>query len=161
MTKLEELIDYIKKLSSDAVSQLLDTVNMFLASENPISRPNCPYCKSSSVILYGHKRGKQLFFCKQCERTFVTTTHTVMSHSHFGSEVWQEAIKDTVYSNAIDQSAKKLGLNHQTVFNMRHKILLALQGLTDNEHILLGGVSELDETFVLDSYKGGGSCQMI
>lgn len=37
---------------------------------------------------------------------------------------------------------------------MRHKILLALQELPETEQILLEGVSELDETFGLESYKG-------
>ena len=37
---------------------------------------------------------------------------------------------------------------------MRHKILLALQQLPEVEAVLLGEVSELDETFVLESYKG-------
>lgn len=38
---------------------------------------------------------------------------------------------------------------------MRHKILLGLHGLLEETGVCLGGVSELDETFVLDSYKGG------
>lgn len=54
----------------------------------------------------------------------------------------------------IDHSAKKLGINHCTVFGMRHKILLALQELSEAIQILLDGVSELDEIFVLGCYKG-------
>lgn len=37
---------------------------------------------------------------------------------------------------------------------MHYKILLTMQNIPEAEGILLGGVSELDETFVLDSYKG-------
>ena len=77
-----------------------------------------------------------------------------MSQSHFNGAVWQEVISDTVQGNAIDYSAKKLGISHRTVFDMRHKVLLALQELPETENILLDGVSELDETFVLESYKG-------
>ena len=154
MTKLVELINSIKKLSTDAVSTLLDAVNKLLVSEGLTPKSDCPYCGGSIVIRYGHKCGKQRFFCKPCNRTFVTTTHTIMSQSHFKEGIWQEIISDTIHGNAIDYSAKRLGINHQTVFNMRHKILLALQSLPDVEDILLGGVSELDETFVLDSYKG-------
>lgn len=154
MTKLAELTNCIKKLSSDAINKLLDTVNVLLASENLLVKPSCPHCESDAVIRYGHKCGKQRFLCKHCGRTFVTTTHTVMAHSHSDAEVWKQVIQDTIYGNAIDYSAKKLGLNHQTVFNMRHKILIALQKFPDSKNILLGEVSELDETFVLDSYKG-------
>lgn len=154
MTKLEELIKCVKKLSADAVNTLLDAVKILLTSENTTEIPGCPYCGSVMAIRYGHKCGKQRFLCKQCERTFVTTTHTIMSQSHFSEAVWQEVISDTVQGHAIDYSAKRLGINHRTVFDMRHKILLALQELPETEHILLGGVSELDETFVLECYKG-------
>ncbi len=154
MTRLEELTKCIKKLSTDAVNTLLDAVKILLASESTAGNPDCPYCGSTEAIRYGHKCGKQRFLCKQCGRTFVTTTHTIMSQSHFNGAVWQEVISDTVQGNAIDYSTKKLGISHRTVFDMRHKVLLALQELPETENILLDGVSELDETFVLESYKG-------
>lgn len=154
MTSLEELTKYIKKLSADAVNTLLDAVKMLLASENTAAIPNCPYCSSTMAIRYGHKCGKQRFLCKQCRHTFVTTTNTVMSHSHFNKAVWQEVISDTVRGNAIEFTAHRLGINHRTVFDMRHKLLLALQELPETEQTLLEGVSELDETFVLECYKG-------
>lgn len=153
MTRLEELAKCIKKLSAEAVNTLLDAVKILLASENTTGIPDCPYCRNTTIIRYGHKCGKHRFFCKQCGRTFVTTTHTIMSQSHFSEVVWQEVINDTVQGNAIDYSAKKLGINHRTVFDMRHKILLALQELPETKHILLDGVSELDEIFVLECYK--------
>ena len=37
---------------------------------------------------------------------------------------------------------------------MRHKILMALQDLLESNPVLLSGFAELDETFVLDCYKG-------
>lgn len=154
MTSLEELIKYIKKLSADAVNTLLDAVKVLLASENTDDIPNCPYCNSTKIIRYGHKCGKQRFLCKQCGRTFVTTTHTVMSHSHFDRAVWQDLINDTVQGDAIDFTANRLGISHGTVFGMRHKLLLALQEIPETSQILLEGVSELDETFVLECYKG-------
>lgn len=153
MSKVEELTNYIQKLSQDAIQQLLDLVKCILSTSS-LEKPCCPYCGSSNIIRYGHKCGKQRFFCKHCDRTFVTTTHTIMSQSHSGIDVWTEVIRDTVHGDAIDYTAKRLGLNHQTIFTMRHKLLIALQQLPETENVLLGEVTELDETFVLDSYKG-------
>lgn len=153
MSKTEELTNYIKMLSQDKIQQLLDLVKHLL-STSPMEKPCCPYCGNADIIRYGHKCGKQRFLCKHCGRTFVTTTHTIMSQSHSGIDVWTEVIQDTVHGNAIDYTAKRFGLNHQTVFTMRHKILIALQQLPEMKTILLGEVTELDETFVLDSYKG-------
>lgn len=154
MTKLEELTKYIKKLPADTVNTLLDSVKSLLVSDNTAEIPDCPYCTSAETIRYGHKCHKQRFLCKECGHTFVTTTHTVMSHSHSGDAVWQEVISDTIQGHSIAYSAEKLEINNATVFRMRHKILLALQELPETKQILLGGVSEMDETFVLESYKG-------
>lgn len=63
-------------------------------------------------------------------------------------------IADTLHGNAIDFSAKRLGLYHQADFDMRHKILMALPELSGAADICLGDVSEFDKTFVLDCYKG-------
>lgn len=153
MSKAEELTNYIKKLSQDAIQQLLDLVKHILSASS-LEKPCCPYCENANIIRYGHKCGKQRFLCKHCGRTFVTTTHTIMSHSHSGINMWTEVIRDTIHGEAIDYTAERLGLNHQTVFTMRHKILIALQQLPETKNVLLSEVTELDETFVLDSYKG-------
>ena len=77
-----------------------------------------------------------------------------MSNSHFPAEVWHTVINDTLRGNAIDYTAQRTGCSHQAVFNMRHKVLMALQKLTEIDKVCLGDVSEFDETFVLDCYKG-------
>lgn len=126
-----------------------------MTSQNtPMAVPNCPYCGSHAVIRYGHKCGKQRFFCKSCERTFVQTTHTVMANSHFPAKVWKEVIEDTLHGNAIDYTAQRTGCSHQTVFNMRHKVLMSLQEFPEINGVRLGEVSEFDETFVPNCYKG-------
>lgn len=37
---------------------------------------------------------------------------------------------------------------------MRHKVLMALENLIEKQPVMLSGISEFDETFVLESYKG-------
>lgn len=154
MTNQELLISHITQLSEDEISSLLDAVTLMLKAKELTPIPDCPYCGAHAVIRYGHKCRKQRFLCKTCGRTFVPTTNTVMSNSHFPACVWKEMIMDTLHGNAIDYSAKRLGLYHQAAFDMRHKILLALQELPEAADVCLGEVSEFDETFVLDCYKG-------
>lgn len=154
MTKYELLISRISQLSEDSISSLLDTTALMLETNNSESIPVCPSCSSPDIIRYGHRCGKQRFLCKDCKRTFVPTTNTVMANSHFPASVWKEAIADTLRGNSIDYSAKRLRMYHQAVFDMRHKILLALQGLPETAGVCLGEVSEFDETFALDCYKG-------
>ena len=126
MTNKELLIGRIDLLSEEDISSLLNAV-ILMTSENTLAvKPDCPYCGSHAVIRYGHKCGKQRFFCKSCGKTFVPTTHTIMSNSHFPAEVWREVIKDTVHGNALDYTAQRIGCSHQAVFDMRHKVLMSL-----------------------------------
>lgn len=154
MTNKELLISRINLLSEEDISSLLDAVILMTAENTLAVKPDCPYCGSHSIIRYGHKCGKQRFLCKSCGKTFVPTTHTIMSNSHFPADVWREVIKDTVHGNAIDYTAQRIGCSHQAVFDMRHKVLMSLQQLPEINKVCLGDVSEFDETFVLDCYKG-------
>ena len=45
-------------------------------------------------------------------------------------------------------------MHHETVFNMRHKILCCLEQEESANPTRLEGVCEADETYVLESYKG-------
>lgn len=82
------------------------------------------------------------------------STNTLMSNSHYGPSIWADFIRDTFSGKSLDYSAQKHGFSHQTAFNMRHKVLMALQDMLRKDPVLLSGIAELDETFVLDCYKG-------
>lgn len=128
--------------------------NVETSAETQSEKYACPKCSGKEVIRYGKKRGKQRYFCKSCHATFLPTTNTIMSMSHFGKEIWQEVFLDTIAGNSLSYSENRLCLSHQVVFNMRHKILIALQDISVEKPEKLGDVSELDETYVLDCYKG-------
>lgn len=125
-----------------------------ISDDEHIVIPNCPRCSSSKVIRFGMKNGKQRYYCKECSKTFLPTTNTVMFMSHFDKTIWQEMLQDTIDGQALAYSEKRLGISHQVAFNMRHKLLLAFQNVRENNPVVLSDVSELDETFVLDCYKG-------
>lgn len=77
-----------------------------------------------------------------------------MAGSHYSRSIWHDFIRDTLYGKSLDYSAARFGFSHQTAFNMRHKVLMALQDMLEQEPVVLSGVAELDETFVPDCYKG-------
>ena len=55
------------------------------------------------------------------------TTGSTTAHSHNGEIVWKQVVRDTIEGKAIDETAAALDLHHETVFNMRHKILYRLE----------------------------------
>lgn len=148
MSTLEKLIDKLKTLSEDAIASILDGLNS-LSEETAPEKPDCPHCGGNKVILYGKARKKQRFLCKRCGRTFVPTTNTIMWQSHFPAHVWKSVIADTVETKSMDCIAKRLVFNHQTLFTMRHKVLM-VPGYNDTVPC---DVSEPDKTFVLKCKK--------
>lgn len=153
--KIKTLFDCIKNLCESDLDRIINFVlGIVSVNQQLTDRPGCPYCASSRVIKYGHKNGKQRFFCKDCTHTFMHTTNTLMANSHYNQAVWADFIRDTLYGEPLDNSAENFGFSHQTAFNMRHKVLMALQNLLKQEPVLLSGIAEFDETFVLDCHKG-------
>lgn len=155
MHHIKEINDYITHFNSVDLERVYNyVVGLVQLNACPDDRPVCPYCEQEHIIKWGFRNGKQRFLCKNCERTFMQTTNTVMSHSHYDRKVWYDFIEDTLNGKSLDESAKRFGFSHQTAFNMRHKILMAIFEINSSGQEELSGVSELDETYVLESYKG-------
>ena len=118
----------------------------------------CPLCNREAIVKYGHKDGKQRYKCKSCGKIIVRTTNSVMSWSHQPSETWKAIIRDTLDGATLDESADELDVSHGCAFNMRHKVLKAIEDIAEEFPVTLGEVSELDETYVLESMKGTKGC---
>ena len=153
--KLYVLFEYLRKLCAVDIERILSfTLGIVTANDGQPERPVCPHCGGKHVIKYGHKDGKQRFFCHTCKQTFMHTTNTLMENSHYPRSIWADFIKDTITGVSLDESAYKYGFSHQTAFNMRHKVLLAIQDFMNYNPVMLSGVAEFDETFVLECNKG-------
>ena len=155
MSSINSAIQFLKDFTKDELYIIFNLIMEKVGSGNTRSEMyDCPYCSGKKVIRYGMKRGKQRFFCKDCMRTYITTTNTVMSMSHQSKEIWAAMIEDTLNGNTLKYSEKRLGISHQVAFNMRHKILMELETMESSKPTVLQDVSELDETYVLECYKG-------
>lgn len=146
-------MSHISKLLEDEISSLLDAVTIMIQDKEPVPKPACPRCAIQAAIRYSFKCKKQLFFCKNCGHTFVTTTNIIMVNSHFPFSVWKEMIADTLHGNSIDFSAKRFGLHHQAAFDMCHKILMALVELPATADICLGMCLNLMKPLSLTAIK--------
>lgn len=144
---------YIEELSKNDTDTDICEPSEQLSEPEPL-KP-CPHCHTDNVKKTGFGRGKQRFQCKDCMKHYVTTTGTIMENSHYGAEVWETVTADTLAKDvSLDKTAEKTGLSHNTAFNMRHKILLVLEAKKKKEPTKISGISELDETYVLECEKG-------
>ena len=55
----------------------------------------------------------------------------------------------------VRKTAERFDVSVQCVFNNRHKFLSLLEEILGNEKELMSGTIEGDETYVLESAKGG------
>jgi transposase-like protein len=165
MAMTDFLIEELQKLSRDdlmiVINTIMDKLNISAPepkhSHTKMSAPvlDCPDCgPAGHVVRNGHKHHKQAYICRSCGRSFVTTTNTVLSGSHFGISIWKAVLSDTLSGISIDKTAERLEISHKSVFEMRHKIMLALENLEEDVPSVVEDVVEADETYVPDSYKG-------
>ncbi len=114
----------------------------------------CPQCGSVKLYRNGKRNGRQAYICRDCGKTFVETTGSAIANSHSSPTVWRQVIRDTVDGVSIDRTACGLDLHHETVFYMRHKILFLVEQELAASPVMLEGVCEADETYVLENEKG-------
>ena len=158
MGTLVELIALVKEIPESHLAEALEKIKEVKAkadAENEEdSTPSCPHCDSHKIARNGHKSRKQAYLCRDCKRSFVSTTKSAIQGSHASPTVWRQVISDTVSGVSIDKTAKSLDLHHETVFNMRHKILYCLERAIIENPTEMSGVCETDTTYVLESVKG-------
>jgi transposase-like protein len=155
---MKELIGLVQKLPKSGVDEAIKAINEILDDEKDKEKKEpkaCPHCGSEECVKNGHQHdGKQRYRCTVCGCTFVETGNGAMYESHYGEAVWEQAIKDTLGGVSIDGSARALHMSHKTMFYLRHKILMALEDEEKEEAVVLDGVCEIDDAYVLESLKG-------
>lgn len=153
-TLRDELINKIKNMPEKwllSINQAVSSLSEKFVYTGYINE--CPYC-GGHVIKNGTQCGRQRHLCKCCGRTFTCTVNTILYRSRTDEELWKEVLSDTIDFISIDKTAGRLGLTHDHVFHMRHKILAAMEHSLTKDPSVMSSVKECDETFVLESLKG-------
>ncbi|MFQ6893101.1 MAG: IS1595 family transposase [Acutalibacter sp.] len=108
------------------------------------------------VVRNGHRKdGTQRYVCKDCGKSFVIATNSIVSGTRKDLSVWEQYIDCMMNGLSIRKTAVACGIHRNTAFLWRHKILDALQNMADD--VTLDGIIEADETFFAISYKGNHS----
>lgn len=164
MATIKDALDIIKKLTATEQEKLTTillssvvfkttSIETYLTEQRFAKGKVCPLCGCTHVVRNGHRKdGTQKYICKDCGKSFVIATNSIVSGTHKEFEVWQKYIECMMNGFSVRKSADICGINKDTSFIWRHKILDALQIMADN--VSLDGIVEADETFFPISYKG-------
>ena len=166
---LSELFQTLKTLSKadlNSVKQFLESFDYdyngfedFLLSKKSENGISCPHCKSFNIKKNGHKGLMQRFMCKDCHKTFTSRNNTITFSSKKSFATWKKYIECMMLGLPVRKSAEICGINKDTAFIWRHKILDALQNMASD--VKLDGIVEADEAFFPISYKGNHKKSVI
>lgn len=154
--QFDSLTDYQKERLSEQIQSFI-SLNSEISNQRPCV---CPVCGSHDAVFIkkGFANGKQRYQCKECGSKFVYDKLQLTYWSHISMDQWVIAIKDTLCFRPLDETCARIGVSHPTMFNIRHKILHAVESLVNSEEEIgrnmLDGLIEADETFVIESQKG-------
>jgi transposase-like protein len=113
--------------------------------------PKCPHCGSRRNEGWGRERnGLKRSRCLDCQRTFNPLTGTPLARLR-KKERWLSFAGALNESLPVRKSAKVCKVNKNTAFKWRHRFLRAQNQSKDQ---LLAGIAEIDEIFLLESFKG-------
>ena len=113
----------------------------FVAKERFANGRVCPLCGCIHVVRNGHRKdGTQRYVCKDCGKSFVIATNSIVSGTRKDLSVWEQYIDCMMNGLSIRKTAVACGIHRNTAFLWRHKILDALQNMADD--VTLDGIIE-------------------
>jgi transposase-like protein len=113
--------------------------------------PQCPRCGSKRTEGWGQERnGLKRSRCLDCKRTFNPLTGTPLARLR-KKERWLSFGAALNESLPVRKAAKACKVNKNTAFKWRHRFLKAQNQSKDQS---LTGIAEVDEIFLLESFKG-------
>jgi transposase-like protein len=125
----------------------------FITDERFANGRVCPICGCIHIVRNGKRKdGTQRYICKDCGKSFVIKTNSIVSGTKRDIDTWKTYIDCMMNGLSVRKTADICGIHRNTSFVWRHKILDALQNMASS--VNLDGIIEADETFFPVSYKG-------
>ena len=142
---------YIKSVLMNRTT--ISDMETYLTNERFVDGKVCPICGCTHISRNGHtKSGIQRYICKDCGKSFVITTNSIVSGTRKDLSVWEKFIDCMINGFSVRKSATICNIHRNTAFIWRHKILDVLQEMANS--VTLNGIVEADETFFRLSFKG-------
>ncbi len=110
----------------------------------------CPRCQSPRVHRDGHKNDLQRYRCLDCARSFNDLSGTALARLRHKFK-WLAYLDCMLQSGTVRRAAAAVGVDKTTSFRWRHRFLHTTKC---DRSVPLAGITEADETYLLESQKG-------
>ena len=103
----------------------------FVAKERFANGRVCPLCGCIHVVRNGHRKdGTQRYVCKDCGKSFVIATNSIVSGTRKDLSVWEQYIDCMMNGLSIRKTAVACGIHRDTRFWMHFRIWQTMLPLT-------------------------------
>lgn len=160
--KIEELIKDLDPITIiEFKNYLLENLTELINNKNSNSKiisnnqTEIRYCHECGCILYKNgktKTGIQKYICPGCKHTTSETTGTITYYSKLSFDVWKNIIDNLLDGFSIRRIAEENNISVPTSFQLRHKVLFALDNYIKN--IQLENSAQSDEKYFKINLKG-------
>jgi transposase-like protein len=153
----KQLFDQVASLPRRQRADLAEALNRRLRQEKTVALIDsvgaahaCPRCRSTRLHRDGRVDDLQRYRCLDCKRSFNALTGTPLARLRHRSK-WLPYLECMLQSTTIRRAASVVGVHKNTSFRWRHRFLSSAR---HDRTLPLGGITEADETYLLESQKG-------
>jgi transposase-like protein len=151
ISTLRDLDHHQRKRLSESLNQASDEAKVFDVIEACFEANSaCPHCTSAALHRFGCAGGLQRYRCQQCHKTFNALTGTPLARLR-DKPKWLAYLAAMKQSLTVRQAAADTGIHRNTSFRWRHRFL---SWISQDRPPELNGITEADETYLLESGKG-------
>jgi transposase-like protein len=112
--------------------------------------PQSLHCYSSYFKKWGRAGETQIYYCKNCQKTFNNKTKTPLAKL-YKCHIWEEYGHCMGLKITLREAASMCNINLKAAFLWRHHFLVSQSGKYSDK---LSGIIEVDEFFFTYSEKG-------
>jgi transposase-like protein len=135
----------------DALSHVSDETKVIESIESNFDADGkCPFCRHDHFYRHGFASGLQRYRCMSCKISFNALTGTPLARLRHKNK-WLNYLNALAESLSIRKAATIVGINRKTSFRWRHRFLT---WMASDHPVALHGITEADETYLLESQKG-------
>ena len=158
----EQLLDSIDTLTPEQITELASILNAkqpktkegkIKEEIQPSGKQPCVHCGSINTKKHGKISSRQRYICKDCGKTFNSSTGAVTSGSRLSAGQWKELLRGIVDNLPISKIAKNTGIAKSSAWINKQKVCYAVMLLYGGQDRFMD-IAECDEYYAPVSFKG-------
>lgn len=156
----EQLLSSIDTLTPEQIAELTSILNAKQSKSERVKeeiqsdgKQPCVHCGSINTKKHGKVSGRQRFLCKDCGKTFNSSTGAITSGSRLSVGQWKELLRGVVDNLPISKIAQNVGIAESSAWINKQKICCALMILYGEQDRFID-IAECDEYYAPVSFKG-------